>query len=296
VEEGRVPDQMPGIRWFHDFDCTVARRFGALYEGEAGMPRVAVHSLVLDPALRVLARISNASPADHNASLFAILDRLPRIADPGWAAGPAPVLVVPRILDRAMCRRLIELYEADGGSESGFMTARDGKSVGVYDPQRKRRKDFVIEDQELRAALRALIVLRLLPLIERGLQFSATRIERYIVSCYEGERAGFFGAHRDNTTPATRHRKFAVTINLNAEEYEGGDLRFPEFGPQTYRAPTGGAVVFSCSLMHEALPVRRGRRYAFLPFLYDQAAAEVRKETAGLIVDAGAPPSEARPA
>jgi hypothetical protein len=50
-----------------------------------------------------------------------------------------------------------------------------------------------------------------------------------------------------------------VTINLNAEEYDGGDLRLPEFGRQAYRAPTGGAVVFSCSLLHEALPVTRAR-------------------------------------
>ena len=51
---------------------------------------------------------------------------------------------------------------------------------------------------------------------------------------------------------------------------------FPEFGQRTYRAPTGGAVVFSCSLLHEATPVTSGRRYAFLPFLYDEAARKVR--------------------
>jgi predicted 2-oxoglutarate/Fe(II)-dependent dioxygenase YbiX len=63
-----------------------------------------------------------------------------------------------------------------------------------------------------------------------------------------------------------------------AEEFEGGDLRFPEYGRQTYRPPTGGAVVFSCSLLHEATPVTKGRRYAFLPFLYDEAAAKIREE------------------
>ena len=40
--------------------------------------------------------------------------------------------------------------------------------------------------------------------------------------------------------------------------------------------PTGGAVVFSCGLLHEATPVTRGERFAFLPFLYDDAAAQVR--------------------
>ena len=36
-------------------------------------------------------------------------------------------------------------------------------------------------------------------------------------------------------------------------------------------------MVFSCSLLHQAMPVTRGRRYAFLPFLYDEAAARVRE-------------------
>ena len=40
-------------------------------------------------------------------------------------------------------------------------------------------------------------------------------------------------------------RRFAVTINLNSEEYEGGDLMFPEFGRAVYRAPTGGAPLLT---------------------------------------------------
>ena len=103
-------------------------------------------------------------------------------------------------------------------------------------------------------------------------------MERDLVACYDAADNGFFRPHRDNTTKGTAHRRFAVTINLNAEDYEGGDLCFPEFGAKTYRAPTGGAVVFSCSLLHEARPVTKGKRYAFLPFLYDEAAAQVREQ------------------
>ena len=36
-------------------------------------------------------------------------------------------------------------------------------------------------------------------------------------------------------------------------------------------------MVFSCSLLHDVSPVTRGKRYAFLPFLYDDAAAKVRE-------------------
>jgi predicted 2-oxoglutarate/Fe(II)-dependent dioxygenase YbiX len=70
-----------------------------------------------------------------------------------------------------------------------------------------------------------------------------------------------------------------VTINLN-DDYDGGDLRFPEFGSRRYRGPVGAAVVFSCALLHEVTPMTRGVRYATLPFLYNdtitaQTAAEL---------------------
>ncbi len=79
-------------------------------------------------------------------------------------------------------------------------------------------------------------------------------------------------------TKGTAHRRFAVSLNLNTGEYEGGLLWFPEFGRQQYAAPAGGAVVFSCSLLHEATPVTSGSRYVFLPFLYDDEAARIRQQ------------------
>jgi predicted 2-oxoglutarate/Fe(II)-dependent dioxygenase YbiX len=85
---------------------------------------------------------------------------------------------------------------------------------------------------------------------------------------YGAEEGGYFRPHRDNLTSGAAHRQFTCSINLNAEAFEGGDLRFPEYGMRTYRPPTGGAVVFSCSLIHEATsliheatPVTRGARY-----------------------------------
>jgi len=83
-------------------------------------------------------------------------------------------------------------------------------------------------------------------------------MERYLVVCYEAQTGGDFNAHRDNTTKGTAHRRFAVSINLNAEGFTGGDLAFPEFGQARYKPPTGGACVFSCSLLHEASPIIQG--------------------------------------
>ncbi len=232
--------------------------------------------LLLDPMLRVF----GVWPLEQGAEAMATLAHLP---PPGQHAGVpvhAPVLVVPRVFEPAFCRRLIRLYDEQGGGESGFMRDVDGQTIGILDRGHKRRKDCLIEDPELQAAFRARLNARLVPEIRRAFNFNPTRIERYIVACYDAAEKGFFRAHRDNTTLGTAHRRFAVTLNLNTGEYEGGELCFPEFGPQTYVAPAGGAVVFSCSLLHEARPVTRGRRYATLPFLYDDAAAKIREENA----------------
>jgi hypothetical protein len=262
----------PGRRVLWDDDGTVRRAFRAL--AEDGSTRTGW--VLLDPMLRAL----GTWPLEEGAKAMAALAALP---PPGLHAGvevPAPVLVLPRVFEPAFCRRLIDFYEAVGGGESGFMRDEGGKTVGVLDPSHKRRKDAFIEDADLQAQIRARLNLRLVPEIRRAFNFKVTRLERYVVACYDAADKGFFRAHRDNTTKATAHRRFACTINLNTGEYEGGNLRFPEFGPRTYAAPAGGAVVFSCSLLHEARPVTRGRRYAFLPFLYDEEAAAIRVEGA----------------
>jgi len=64
-------------------------------------------------------------------------------------------------------------------------------------------------------------------------------------------------------------------VNLN-DGYEGGELHFPEYGPHLYRPEAGGAILFSCSLLHEVLPVTRGRRFTLLSFLRDPAAPKDR--------------------
>ena len=154
----------------------------------------------------------------------------------------------------------------------------DGKTVGVLDRMKNRRDVNVDAIPELRAEILGRLEWALIPMIQRAYQFRATRLERYLVACYDAAEGGYFRPHRDNETFGTAHRRFAVSINLNAEAYEGGDLRFPEFGSRTYRPPTGGAVVFCCSLLHEATPVTQGRRYAFLPFLYDEAGQMIRQD------------------
>jgi predicted 2-oxoglutarate/Fe(II)-dependent dioxygenase YbiX len=264
---GRVVQQLPGIRFFLDPTGGLPGLFGAAApEGEDDRR----HWLLVDPMMRAVA----AFPLEAGEAALAALGKaMGHMPLPDWA----PVLMAPNVFEPALCERLIAHHRETGGEPSGFMREVDGKTTLVTDPQHKMRRDREIADEALCALLRARILARLVPMVKRSFQFEATRMERYIVGAYQAG-AGHFRPHRDNTTKGTAHRRFAVTINLNAGDYEGGDLRFPEYGTRTYRAPTGGAVVFSCSLLHEATPVTRGTRYAFLPFLYDDSAARLREE------------------
>jgi predicted 2-oxoglutarate/Fe(II)-dependent dioxygenase YbiX len=274
----RVTDSMPGLRFLWDFDGKVSRLYGAIpQDAQPGGPvQVRRFWIVLDPMLRVLKVFPFAEDGRDVADLFAYLGSLPA---PSRFAGieiPAPILILPNVFEPEFCRHLIALYEKHGGEESGVMREREGRTVVVSDHAAKRRRDYVIEDPNIIKATQDRILRRVVPEIFKIHHFKATRMERYIVSCYAAEDGGHFRPHRDNTTRGTMHRRFAVSVNLNAD-FEGGEVGFPEYGPRTYKAPVGGAVVFSTPLLHAVSKVTSGRRYAFLPFLYDDEAAKIRE-------------------
>ncbi|MCH8998129.1 MAG: 2OG-Fe(II) oxygenase, partial [Proteobacteria bacterium] len=89
---------------------------------------------------------------------------------------------------------------------------------------------------------------------------------------------GHFIAHRDDTTPYSAHRRFAMSLALSTGDYEGGYVRFPEYGPQLFRAETGSAVVFSVSMLHEVTKITAGRRFILLGFFYSEAEEALRQE------------------
>ena len=289
----RVRELLPGIRYFWDFDHKISRLYGAIVRQELAPPAAVVSrrcTLVLDERLRVLAAFHiDADPNTHVSRVLDFLGTLPALAAPRVAPVQAPILVVPNVFEPELCRQLMDYYDVHGGRDSGFMRDVNGKTASMIDYGHKRRRDCDISDESLRRACMVRIHDRLAPEILRAYQFHATRMERYIVGCYDATESGHFRAHRDNTTLGTAHRRFAVSLHLNTGEYEGGYLRFPEFGRQLYVAPVGGAVVFSCSLLHEATPVTRGRRYVFLPFLYDDEAAQIREQNRCFLTNGTSP-------
>ena len=256
-----------GLFFLADYDGAISRSFGA-----SDMPR----TIVLDPMLRSIADIAWDNPQGHAETVRAVLRGLPDIDQSAGVPMFAPALIVPRVFSFELCDFLVQFYEQQGGVDSGFQFDVGGKTTTVSDWRLKRRSDVPVAAPEVRELVRSQIVRRLLPQIEQNFQFKATRMDRYIVACYDSEVGGHFHRHRDNINAGAQHRRFAVSINLNSN-FEGCDLMFPEFGRKAYRPPEGGALVFSCGALHQVTPVTKGRRYAFLSFLYGEEDAKKRE-------------------
>ena len=131
----------------------------------------------------------------------------------------------------------------------------------------KKRRDHRIMENEVNKALQITIGRRIAPELNKAFNFRDFRFDRFLVACYDADRGDYFRPHRDNLSPSTQDRVFALTLNLNASEYQGGELIFPEYGPHKYKPGNGGGFLFSCSLLHEALPVTKGSRFTLLSFL-----------------------------
>jgi 2-oxoglutarate-Fe(II)-dependent oxygenase superfamily protein len=252
--------RFPSIEFLWDGE-DLARAFGAVRAIVVLDPMLRVVDVAtLHDCDRVLARLNRASPPSN-------------VTDGG---APTPILVLADVLEPELCRHLIECFECGGGKDSGFMQDVGGRSVENFDDGWKRRRDLHLTDPRLIANIRARIGRRICPEIKKAFQMTATRIERDLIARYDAETGGHFGPHRDDTGISVAHRRFAVSINLNAD-FDGGEISFPEYSPRAFKAAPGTAVVFSASILHQVSRVTRGRRYVFLTFLFDEEAERLRQ-------------------
>jgi peroxiredoxin/predicted 2-oxoglutarate/Fe(II)-dependent dioxygenase YbiX len=276
----RVVGRPPGFRFFWDFDGNISKLYGAIPRDAEPNSRNRLPLrriwVVLDPTLRVLKVIPFVQDGSEAKELLSYVKSLPPASLFAGFEVQAPILILPNVFEDEFCKKLIALHETHGSEESGFMRDVDGKTVQLHDFGHKRRRDHIIQDEEVIRQAQQRFNRRVMPELLKAYQFKATQMERFLVGCYSEEDGGHFVAHRDNTTKGTAHRRFAASVNLNSD-FEGGEVSFPEYGPKSFKPPPGGAVVFSCSLLHAVAKVTRGRRYAFLPFIYDDKAVKIRE-------------------
>jgi predicted 2-oxoglutarate/Fe(II)-dependent dioxygenase YbiX len=174
----------------------------------------------------------------------------------------APVLVLPRVFEREFCAQVIRLWEKGDHKDSG-VSSRYG-NVGMLDL--KRTEDYMVVEPMMQKAISDRLAYRIGPELVKVFAYDREfTFDAHVVLSYSAEGHHFFAAHRDNGAPTTADRSFAVSLNLN-DDFEGGELVFPEYSGVKVSPPLGGAAVFSCSVLHAALPVTRGRRFVLTTF------------------------------
>lgn len=252
------------------FSDPQARFYGQYVQG-FGLPRERPACLLLDENQRVLGRLDPQAEGLAQA-ILAFYAARPVAGRAETLDGVAPVLIVPEVLPPETCKALIERWHRLG-HEEGVAQGRDeaGRDVVGVAHGYKKRRDHVVTEAALAQQLARLIGRRIGPELAKAFYFTKFRFDDFVVTCYDAARGDYFRPHRDNTTEQTRDRMFALTLNLNTGDYEGGGLRFAEYGQSLYAPPAGGAILFSCSLIHEATPVTRGQRFTLLSFLRDPA-------------------------
>ncbi len=261
-----------------DLERQVAKGLGIAHnlEGHLSADGAGAFSIVVNDVnrrvLKVIRDITNPDPA---LSIVEFLANLPQ-RQARMLGHFAPLLYVPEVFEPEFCRALISAFDHGETQESGFYqhTGALGESERVIDHSHKARREHAVADQNLLAGIRRRLDRRVIPEIRKAFTRRVTGVEEFKVVRYDAKEGGHFGAHRGNAVEHHAHRRFALMVNLNTEEYEGGGLLIPEYGPDLYAAATGDAVVFSCSLLHEATPVSKGHRYVFLTFLFDEESRQ----------------------
>jgi predicted 2-oxoglutarate/Fe(II)-dependent dioxygenase YbiX len=256
--------------------CLLPAMDGGGFLQRCGVGPHDVQLLVLDRALRVAAQARPAQEPEALPRCLAALRALPH-ETPCTRAMPAPAIVLPNLISPEMCRHLIELFECSPTME-GEVARVDaaGETHSVVDHAKKHRRDMPIAPEtELHEVLCRQILTRCAPEIARAFQVHVAHLDRILLARYD-DTGGYFRRHRDNSAPNVAFREFALSVNLNTHEYEGGDLLLPEYNDHRHRPPAGGGLIFSTAVLHEAAPVTRGRRYALLTFLHSDAAEQRR--------------------
>jgi peroxiredoxin len=263
----------------------IVKRYGALWEipQQPGKFNFTPCSFLIDENSRIKKLSPITDIAKHPGQVLEELRSLLPKREVRDISMQAPVLLIDNVLTKAECDYLIHVWHTQGNVDSGSMRTINGQTVGVYDYDTKIRRDHFIADPALVKHIDTMVRRRVFPQIKKAFHFDCTHREDYKIACYDAERGGYFRRHRDNTTAATAHRIWAMSLNLNSEDYDGGYLKFPEFSDYRYKPTTGSAIIFSGSMMHEATDVSNGKRFVLLQFFYDSKHAEIRAHNRHLL-------------
>jgi len=141
--------------------------------------------------------------------------------------------------------------------------------------KQKRRKDLFISNKNLLEYIDNNFYDKIYNDIQTNFSDIKYR-ERWKIGFYNHEDAGFYNLHTD-TAGDTKYRVTScVTMLSNANDYEGGELHFPELN-EKFKLDKGDIIVFKSSLLHGVHPITKGQRHVLISFFFDDSGMKIKE-------------------
>ena len=243
----------------HDHDLRLARTFGILPNVDTPDQdqEYVLSIIVIDPARYVLARFG-FSKLDEEWSNVVL-----SVQAQEWrnSCTSPPLLFFPQLIDDELRNDVLRYA----------LTRRRVTNPATYR----------VEDDQLRSRINYRIKSIIVPQLTRILSVDVNWLSDPAlqwVAASDVPRE----AHRYNTEPLNRHRRYGVLINLN-RDYLGGADSYPEFSPKGYAAEPGCAMVFPASILHRIGPVLDGERVMCIVWLTDDEGLAMNERAIELI-------------
>jgi hypothetical protein len=172
---------------------------------------------------------------------------------------PFSIKIVNNFLEEKYYKYILKIINKNQFSQS--TQGINGKNV--IQEKHKIRLDYTLNKEECSFIDK--------PLIEKS-ECGCTLRERWRILFYDGDNneKAFRDAHTDWTTHSC-HRRMSIIISLsNPNDYEGGELYFKNDNIKI-KLKKFSAVIFDGKMVHEVLPVVKGKRYMLQAFLFDES-------------------------
>ena len=164
-------------------------------------------------------------------------------------------------------------YVLDNIDNNKYHQGRVGNRVN---PKQKIRKDLFIEKKDLLEYIDNTFYNKLYENINENFSDIKYR-EKWKIGYYDEIDSGFYNLHTD-TAGDTKYRNISSVIMLsNANDYEGGELYFPDLN-KTFKLDKGDIIVFDSTLLHGVRPITKGKRHVLISFFFDDNGMKIKEK------------------
>jgi len=149
-------------------------------------------------------------------------------------------------------------------NEKNFVNGKVGNRINL---DQKRRRDLYITNSDLLSKIDDIFYENLYDDIK--INFSDIKYrEKWKIGHYNSDNKGFYNLHTDSAGDTNYRITSSVSMLSEENDYEGGELHFPDLNKKI-KLKKGQVIVFKSNLLHGVYPVTSGDRKVLISFYFD---------------------------